>query len=125
MPFNGGGSGGGGGTWGTISGVISAQTDLNTALGLKAATSSLATVATTGAYSDLTGKPTLGSAAAQATSAFDAAGAAAAITLAGLGGVATSITVGGHPLSGNVTLAMADITKGQFALAMACLVLAK
>lgn len=31
---------------------------------------SLATVATTGAYSDLTGKPTLGTAAAQATGAF-------------------------------------------------------
>lgn len=38
----------------------------------------LATVATTGAYSDLTGTPTLGTAAAQNTTAFDAAGAAAA-----------------------------------------------
>jgi hypothetical protein len=39
-------------------------------------TTGLATVATTGAYSDLTGKPMLGTAAAQASSAFDAAGAA-------------------------------------------------
>lgn len=37
----------------------------------------LATVGTTGAYADLSGKPTLGTAAAQNTSAFDAAGAAA------------------------------------------------
>lgn len=36
----------------------------------------LVTVATTGAYADLTGKPTLGTAAAQNTTAFDAAGAA-------------------------------------------------
>lgn len=38
----------------------------------------LATVATSGAYSDLTGKPTLGTAAAANTGDFDAAGAAAA-----------------------------------------------
>jgi hypothetical protein len=37
-------------------------TNLNTELGTKADTSSLATVATTGAYADLTGKPTIGSA---------------------------------------------------------------
>lgn len=36
----------------------------------------LATVASTGAYSDLSGKPTLGTAAAQDTTAFDASGAA-------------------------------------------------
>lgn len=36
--------------------------NLNTELGTKADTSSLATVATTGAYADLTGKPTIGSA---------------------------------------------------------------
>jgi phage-related tail fiber protein len=35
------------------------KTAVDTALGLKANTSSLATVATSGAYSDLTGKPTL------------------------------------------------------------------
>jgi hypothetical protein len=38
----------------------------------------LATVATTGAYADLSGKPTLGSAASAATSDFDPAGAASA-----------------------------------------------
>jgi hypothetical protein len=37
-------------------------TNLNTELGTKANTSSLATVATTGAYADLTGKPTIASA---------------------------------------------------------------
>lgn len=40
-------------------------TNLNTELGTKANTSSLATVATTGAYADLTGKPTLGTLSAQ------------------------------------------------------------
>jgi len=39
--------------WGSITGTLSAQTDLNTALGLKANTSSLATVATSGSASDL------------------------------------------------------------------------
>lgn len=51
--------GGGGGTWGSITGTLSDQTDLQTALNLKADTSSLATVATTGAYSDLSGTPTI------------------------------------------------------------------
>jgi hypothetical protein len=65
-------AGGGGGTWGSITGTLSSQTDLNTALSGKQTTitgapgtwPSFATVATTGAYSDLTGKPTLGGAAA-------------------------------------------------------------
>lgn len=39
--------------WGGITGVLSAQTDLNTALGLKADTASLAAVATSGSASDL------------------------------------------------------------------------
>lgn len=51
--------------WGGITGTLSDQTDLQTALNAKAATSSLATVATTGAYSDLSGKPTLGTLASQ------------------------------------------------------------
>ncbi len=42
------------------------------------AVTGLATVAETGAYADLTGKPTLGTAAAAATTDFDAAGAATA-----------------------------------------------
>jgi hypothetical protein len=76
-------------------------------LAAKANTASLATVATSGAYTDLSGKPTLGTAAAQNTTAFDAAGAAttaqafavqranhtgtqAASTITGLATVATS-----------------------------------
>lgn len=45
--------------WGNITGNIVDQTDLQTALNAKADTTSLAQVATTGAYSDLSGKPTL------------------------------------------------------------------
>lgn len=45
--------------WGDITGTLSDQTDLNTALDAKADTSSLATVATSGLYSDLTGTPTI------------------------------------------------------------------
>ena len=45
-------------------------------------TPSLATVATTGAYSDLSGLPTLGTAAAADTTDFDAAGTALALAIA-------------------------------------------
>lgn len=45
--------------WGNITGNIVDQTDLQTALNAKVDTTSLAQVATTGAYSDLTGKPTI------------------------------------------------------------------
>jgi len=55
----------------------------------------LAAVATTGVYTDLAGRPTLGTAAAQNTTAFDPAGAAAAITAAGLGVVAATTSVAG------------------------------
>lgn len=48
----------------------------------KAEASSLSTVATTGAYSDLTGLPTLGTAAAADTTDFDAAGTALALAIA-------------------------------------------
>lgn len=48
--------------WGDITGTLSDQTDLNTALEAKADTSSLATVATSGLYSDLTGAPTVNNA---------------------------------------------------------------
>ena len=48
------------GVWGNITGEISNQSDLQAALNAKANTSSLATVATTGAYSDLSGTPTIG-----------------------------------------------------------------
>lgn len=45
--------------WGNITGNITNQTDLQTALNAKVDTTSLAQVATTGAYSDLSGKPTI------------------------------------------------------------------
>lgn len=45
--------------WGDITGTLSDQTDLNTALEAKADTSSLAAVATSGLYSDITGTPTI------------------------------------------------------------------
>lgn len=55
----------------------------------------LATVATTGAYSDLTGKPTIPS------------------TAADVGAVPTTRTVNGHALSADVTLAKADVGLGN------------
>lgn len=51
--------GGGGAAWGAISGTLADQTDLQAALDAKANSSSLATVATTGSYSDLSGTPSL------------------------------------------------------------------
>ena len=56
---NTGGGGGGGVAWGSITGTLSTQTDLQNALDAKADTSSLATVATSGSYNDLTNKPTI------------------------------------------------------------------
>lgn len=53
------GGGGGNATWGSITGVIDNQTDLMGKLAEKADTSSLATVATSGDYTDLTNKPTI------------------------------------------------------------------
>ena len=57
----------GGGTadavdWGHITGSMSNQTDLMTALNAKANSADLATVATSGDYDDLTDKPTIGNA---------------------------------------------------------------
>lgn len=57
----------GGGTadavdWGNITGSMSNQTDLMTALNAKANTADLAAVATSGDYDDLTDKPTIGNA---------------------------------------------------------------
>jgi hypothetical protein len=49
----------GGGTWGSIMGTLSSQSDLQTVLNAKANSSALATVATSGAYNDLTGRPSL------------------------------------------------------------------
>ena len=45
--------------WGSITGTLSNQTDLNTALGTKANSADLATVATSGSYNDLSNKPTI------------------------------------------------------------------
>ena len=45
--------------WGNITGTLADQSDLSTALGLKANTADLATVAFSGSYSDLTGTPTI------------------------------------------------------------------
>lgn len=52
-------SGGGSVDWGDIGGTLADQTDLANALADKADSSSLATVATTGDYDDLTDKPNL------------------------------------------------------------------
>lgn len=48
--------------WGHITGSMSSQTDLTTALAAKANSADLATVATSGDYDDLTDKPTIGNA---------------------------------------------------------------
>lgn len=45
--------------WGDITGTLSNQTDLSTALNAKANSADLATVATSGSYTDLTDKPTI------------------------------------------------------------------
>ena len=48
------------GVWGNITGDISNQSDLQTALNAKANAASLATVASSGSYDDLSNKPTIG-----------------------------------------------------------------
>lgn len=48
------------GVWGNISGDISNQADLQAALNAKANTASLAAVASSGSYNDLSNKPTIG-----------------------------------------------------------------
>lgn len=53
------GGGGGSVSWGSIVGTLSNQTDLLTALNLKANTSALAAVAFSGNYNDLTNLPTI------------------------------------------------------------------
>lgn len=58
----------------------------------EAVSGSLATVATTGAYSDLTGKPTLGTASSHAATDFDAAGAAATAQSTAISTAATDAT---------------------------------
>jgi hypothetical protein len=46
-------------TWGSITGTLSSQSDLASALATKANSSGLSTVATSGNYADLTGRPAL------------------------------------------------------------------
>ena len=57
-------------SWGSITGTLSSQTDLQTALNAKAYTSTLSGVATSGAYLSLSGLPTLGSVASTAASLY-------------------------------------------------------
>jgi len=59
VTFDSTGGGGGSVSWGSILGTLSNQTDLQTALNLKADISSLATVATSGDYNDLSNLPTI------------------------------------------------------------------
>lgn len=54
-----GGGGSGDAVWGAITGILSNQTDLQTALNAKANSADLATVATSGSYNDLSNKPTI------------------------------------------------------------------
>jgi hypothetical protein len=59
VTFDSTGGGGGSVSWGSILGTLSNQIDLQTALNLKADISSLAAVATSGDYNDLTNLPTI------------------------------------------------------------------
>lgn len=75
--------------WGNITGTLSSQTDLNTALGAKADSADLATVATSGSYNDLSNKPTIP--AAQVNSDWNAnSGVAQILNKPTLATVATS-----------------------------------
>lgn len=104
--------GSGSADWGSIGGNIADQVDLQSALALKANISSLATVATTGAYSDLSGLPTLGGAAALNV------GTVAGTVAAGndsriVNAVPNTRTVNGHALSGDVTISAFDVGLGN------------
>lgn len=61
---------GGSSAWGGITGTLSDQIDLNTALGDKANNADLATVATSGDYDDLINKPSAGGLTAQQTASL-------------------------------------------------------
>lgn len=145
-------------TWYAKAGA-DAQFATKAALALKADSSSLATVATSGSYTNLTdtptipaaqvasdwtassgvaailNKPTLGTAAAQNTTAFATAAQGAkadtavqpaalssyatttALTTGLAGKVATTTTVNGHALSGNVILTASDVGAGMSGIA--------
>jgi len=86
---------GGASAWGDLTGTLSDQTDLQNALDAKADASSLATVATTGDYADLSNRPSLGTAAAAATGDFaTAAQGALADTAVQPGDALTSLSSG-------------------------------
>jgi hypothetical protein len=106
--------GGGGGTvaWGDITGDIGDQIDLQTALDAKADSADLAAVATSGAYVDLSGRPSLGTAASHASTDFaTAAQGATADTAVQPGSLATVATSGAYAdLSGRPTLATVATT---------------
>jgi len=79
----------GGSVWGSITGTLSAQTDLQNALNLKANTSSLAPVAISGVYNDLTGKPTIPTTTSQLTNDSGFITSAPVTSVAGKTGVVT------------------------------------
>lgn len=75
--------------WGDITGTLSNQSDLNSALGAKANSADLAAVATSGSYNDLSNKPTIP--AAQVNSDWSAnSGVAQILNKPTLAAVATS-----------------------------------
>lgn len=111
------GGGGGSGVWGAITGTLSDQTDLQSALDAKADASSLATVATSGAYGDLSGRPTLGTAAATDSTAYaTAAQGATADSAVQPGDLATVATSGAYgDLSGRPSiLAWEELTQTEY-----------
>lgn len=89
------GGSGGSAVWGDISGTLSSQIDLQNELNLKANTASLAIVATTGIYNDLTGSPTIPSATSQLTNDS--------------GFITTNAVTSVNAQTGAVTLAKGDI----------------
>ena len=94
------GGSGGSVAWGSITGTLADQTDLANALAAKANTTSLASVATSGSYNDLTNKPSLFSG-----SYSDLSGKPTFYTLTlGSGGNVY------NPVGGNRTFQIGDLT---------------
>lgn len=89
--------------WGGVTGTLSNQSDLQTALNAKG-TSNFS-----GAYTDLTGKPTLGTAAATAVTDYATSAQGGKADTA----VQPTRTVAGHALSADVTVSKSDVTLGN------------